>query len=226
MDRPKARCVRHTSARTGSSPPWFQPRLAGGRPSIRASCASRRSGRAGGPGGQPQNKTESAARAVYVPSGLADVARDGRSQHHNKAVALERLAMLLRASQDIAAIAYSARFMRTMTGWSRETRSGASGGSSRRCRTRRCGAPTGVGTRWTAHKMSVLCAVALRERRNCPAKRVQSEGPPAAVFRAVVRGRPVDQRLRLAVAGIRAADIDGELVAGVPRGTARDRRKF
>ncbi len=61
--------------------------------------------RAGGPGGQHQNKTESAVRAVHVPSGLAAVARDGRSQHRNKAVALERLAMLLRAAQDVAAIA-------------------------------------------------------------------------------------------------------------------------
>jgi peptide chain release factor len=61
--------------------------------------------RAGGPGGQHQNKTESAVRAVHVPSGLAAVARDERSQHRNKAAALERLAMLLRLSQDVAAIA-------------------------------------------------------------------------------------------------------------------------
>lgn len=51
--------------------------------------------RAGGPGGQHQNKTESAVRAVHVPSGLAVVVRDGRSQHRNKALALERLAGLM-----------------------------------------------------------------------------------------------------------------------------------
>jgi peptide chain release factor len=51
--------------------------------------------RAGGPGGQHQNKTESAVRAVHVPSGLAVVVRDGRSQHRNKALALERLAALI-----------------------------------------------------------------------------------------------------------------------------------
>jgi peptide chain release factor len=61
--------------------------------------------RAGGPGGQHQNKTESAVQAVHVPSGLAAVARDGRSQHRNKIVAVERLAMLLRTSQEVAAIA-------------------------------------------------------------------------------------------------------------------------
>jgi peptide chain release factor len=60
--------------------------------------------RAGGPGGQHQNKTESAVRAVHVPSGLAAVARDGRSQHRNKAAALERLAMLLRTSREVDAI--------------------------------------------------------------------------------------------------------------------------
>jgi peptide chain release factor len=61
--------------------------------------------RAGGPGGQHQNKTESAVRAVHVPSGLAAVARDGRSQHRNKMVAVDRLAMLLRTLQEVAATA-------------------------------------------------------------------------------------------------------------------------
>lgn len=47
------------------------------------------------PGGQHQNKTESAVRAVHVPTGLVAIARDGRSQHRNKALALARLAALL-----------------------------------------------------------------------------------------------------------------------------------
>jgi peptide chain release factor len=61
--------------------------------------------RAGGPGGQHQNKTESAVRAVHRPSGLSVVAREERSQHRNKAVALERLAALLKLSQELAVLA-------------------------------------------------------------------------------------------------------------------------
>jgi peptide chain release factor len=60
--------------------------------------------RAGGPGGQHQNKTESAVRAVHTPSGLAAVARNGRSQHRNKAMALERLAALIEHSGELARI--------------------------------------------------------------------------------------------------------------------------
>ena len=61
--------------------------------------------RAGGPGGQHQNKTESAVRAIHRPSGLSIVAREERSQHRNKAVALERLAALLKLVQDVALLA-------------------------------------------------------------------------------------------------------------------------
>ncbi|MEL7138870.1 MAG: peptide chain release factor H [Pseudomonadota bacterium] len=61
--------------------------------------------RAGGPGGQQQNTTDSAVRAVHVPTGLAVVARSERSQHRNKARALERLQVLLtlRTVKDIEA---------------------------------------------------------------------------------------------------------------------------
>lgn len=61
--------------------------------------------RAGGPGGQHQNKTESAVRAIHIPSGLSIVAREERSQHRNKALALDRLAALLRLQGELAAIA-------------------------------------------------------------------------------------------------------------------------
>ena len=60
---------------------------------------------AGGPGGQHQNKTASAVRAVHKLTGLAVVARDGRSQHYNKAIALKRLGALLQLSEELAAAA-------------------------------------------------------------------------------------------------------------------------
>lgn len=63
--------------------------------------------RAGGPGGQHQNKTESAVRAVHGPTGLAVVVRDGRSQHRNKALALQRLAAQLALAKELAAVADS-----------------------------------------------------------------------------------------------------------------------
>ena len=53
--------------------------------------------RAGGPGGQHQNTTDSAVRATHLPTGLSAVAREERSQHRNKALALERLQHLMAA---------------------------------------------------------------------------------------------------------------------------------
>lgn len=51
--------------------------------------------RAGGPGGQHQNTTDSAVRATHLQTGLTVVAREMRSQHRNKALALDRLRALV-----------------------------------------------------------------------------------------------------------------------------------
>jgi len=58
--------------------------------------------RAGGPGGQHQNKTSSAIRARWTdPEGRAwwVVVRDSRSQHQNRRLALERLSALIAADR-------------------------------------------------------------------------------------------------------------------------------
>jgi ribosome-associated protein len=47
--------------------------------------------RAGGKGGQHQNRTESGVRLVHLPTGVRATSRNERSQHRNKALALGRL---------------------------------------------------------------------------------------------------------------------------------------
>jgi ribosome-associated protein len=51
--------------------------------------------RAGGPGGQHQNKTESGVRIIHQPTGTTVVCREERSQHRNKSLGLKRLRMRL-----------------------------------------------------------------------------------------------------------------------------------
>lgn len=68
--------------------------------------------RAGGPGGQHQNTTDSAVRAIHIPTGLRVIARNERSQHRNKALAVKRLACLLQHLEDRKAdAAKSERFL-------------------------------------------------------------------------------------------------------------------
>ena len=51
--------------------------------------------RSSGPGGQHVNKTSSAVRITQVSTGLSVVAREERSQHQNRRLALARLAQLM-----------------------------------------------------------------------------------------------------------------------------------
>jgi len=57
--------------------------------------------RAGGAGGQHQNTTDSAVRAVHLPTGLSVIAREERSQHRNKATALRRLSLMLSQKEEL-----------------------------------------------------------------------------------------------------------------------------
>jgi protein subunit release factor A len=50
-----------------------------------------------GPGGQKKNVTESSVRVRHKPTGMVVVATDSRSQHRNKANALEELERRLKA---------------------------------------------------------------------------------------------------------------------------------
>jgi ribosome-associated protein len=51
--------------------------------------------RAGGPGGQHQNVTDSAVRLRHTPSGIVVTCRSRRSQHANKSECLRRLRLRL-----------------------------------------------------------------------------------------------------------------------------------
>ncbi len=59
--------------------------------------------RAGGPGGQHQNTTDSAVRLRHRPSGIVVISRQERSQHRNKAICLARLREKVARANDEAA---------------------------------------------------------------------------------------------------------------------------
>ena len=58
--------------------------------------------RATGPGGQHVNTTESAVRALHRPSGISVLAREERSQHMNKKLAVARIVSKLKEQNERA----------------------------------------------------------------------------------------------------------------------------
>ena len=81
--------------------------------------------RSSGAGGQHVNKTESAIRITHVPSGIVVACQTDRSQHRNRAIAMEMLKARLyeQELQRREAVATAVENAKTEIGWGHQIRS-------------------------------------------------------------------------------------------------------